>query len=155
MDRVALIEGIVLLMVGIASLVDGIRLNVTGKVQLYDVLGPGNYNIGLGVIIIILCLLYFAFYLKKSLDRKKVLQEKRFMKKMISMIVVFVAYIFLIKVIGYFLASMVFFSLTFKIAGFKSWLIVGVLSTGISISFYAIFVYWLNIVFPQSVLFSF
>ena len=84
-DKAALVEGILLLIFGTASLVDGFRLNVMEKVQLYDVLGPGNYNIGLGLILIILGLIYLPSYSKKSLNREKLLQEKRFIKKILSL----------------------------------------------------------------------
>ena len=67
---------------------------------------------------------------------------------MVGMIIVLAVYIFLIDIIGYLFATMVFFFMIFRIAGFRSWLIIGGLSIGISVSFYLVFVYWLGMIFP-------
>jgi len=43
-----IIETFIVFALGVFSIYDGIRLILGGKLRLYDVLGPGNYNMGLG-----------------------------------------------------------------------------------------------------------
>jgi putative tricarboxylic transport membrane protein len=137
---------------GISSIVEGFRLITMKRVQVYDVLGPGKYNLGLGVVLIILGLLYLISHRRKRFVEEKAV-DKGSRKKMINMIVVLALYSLLINVTGYLLASLVFFVLMFRIVGFKSWLFTGGLSIGISISYYIIFVRWLSMVFPKGILF--
>jgi hypothetical protein len=74
---------------------------------------------------------------------------------MISMIVVMVAYIFLMSLTGYLFASLVFFLLINRIAGFRSWLTNLGVTVLMTASFYLIFVVWMGMIFPRGLLFNF
>jgi len=159
--KTLLIEVLVLVVVGALSVIEGIRLVLAEKLQMYDVLGPGYYNVGMGAILIIMGLVYFVSQRKKyvigekkSADRDPV-KDKEYKKMMVGMIVVMIAYIFLLDLIGYLFSSFVFFLLINRIAGFRSWrtnLGVTVLMT---VSYYLIFVTWLGMIFPRGLLFDF
>lgn len=153
MNRITIwIEGTVVTVMGLLSLVEGMRLNKLRGIQIqYDIFGPGNYSLGLGVVLIILGLVYMISELEKGLVVKKVV-DKGLRRKLINMIVVLVVYGFLIPIIGYLSASMVFFILMFRVVGFISWLHIMALSLGISISYYVIFVRLLGIEFPVGIL---
>jgi len=63
-------------------------------------------------------------------------------------------YIFLIRIIGYLLATIIFFFLEFRIEGNKSWPLVIVLSLVLSVLYYFIFVQWCSLVFPRGIFFG-
>jgi putative tricarboxylic transport membrane protein len=159
--KTLLIEVLVLVVVGALSIIEGIRLVLAEKLQMYDVLGPGYYNVGMGAILILMGLVYFVSQRKKyviaekkSADRDPV-KDKEYKRMMVGMIVVMIAYIFLLDLIGYLFSSFVFFLLINRIAGFRSWrtnLGVTVLMT---VSYYLIFVTWLGMIFPRGLLFDF
>ena len=150
-----LIEGILVLAMGSWSLVDGVRLNKLrgGTVQI-DVLGPGNYNLGVGLILIIVGLAYvIVSYPREKLDGEKLEGKRESGKKIVIGIAFFLAvYIFLMNIIGFLLATMVFLVLMLRTLGFRSWLISAGLSITISVCIYIIFVYLLGMAFPQGVL---
>ena len=152
MNKTVLIEGTLICAMGVSSIVEGIRLINMEKIQLFDVLGPGYYNLGLGVVLIILGLIYLISHRRKGVAEGKIV-EKGLRIRMISMIVILGIYSFLINITGYLLASIVFFILIFRTVGFKSWLSIAGLSISISISYYIIFVRCLSMVFPRGILF--
>ncbi len=159
--RTLLIEVLILVVVGLLSIAEGIRLCVAEKIQMYDVLGPGLYNVGMGAILIIVGLIYFISQWKKApnVDRQSVSKESKenreFKKMMISMILVMVAYIFLMDLVGYLFASAVFFFLINRVAGFRSWLTNLGVTILMTVSFYLIFVTWMGMIFPRGVLIDF
>jgi len=159
--KTLLIEVSVLVLVGALSISDGIRLVIAEKLHKHDVLGPGFYNVGLGSVLIIVGLIYFVSERKKvvRVEEKAAVRQSteksEYQKMMVSMIVVMIAYIFLIYLTGYLVASLLFFFLINRIAGFRSWstnLGVTVLMTA---SFYLIFVTWMGMIFPRGLLFDF
>ncbi len=152
LNKTALIEAMIIFVMGIMSMVEGIRLTYMEKIQLYDVLGPGRYNFGVGLLLIIVALIYFISRCRKHPDMVK---QKGMRITVMSIILALIVYCFLINIIGYFLASVVFFCLIHWVMGYRSWLMNGGLSIGISISFYVIFVHWLNMIFPRGILFNF
>lgn len=74
---------------------------------------------------------------------------------MISMIGAMVIYILLINLIGYLFASVVFFFLLNRVAGFRSWFNNLAATIIMTISYYIVFVKWMGMVFPQGVLLKF
>jgi len=161
--KTLLIEVLVLVVVGALSIIEGIRLVLAEKLQMYDVLGPGFYNVGMGAILIIIGVVYFASQRKKyakgekgPADRDLVKgQGKEFKKMMVSMIVVMIAYIFLLDLIGYLFASFLFFLLINRLVGFRPWLTNLGVTVLMTVSFYLIFVTWLGMIFPRGLLIDF
>ena len=144
------IEGVLFLSVGIYSIVEGIRLIGIKGVGQIDVFGPGRYVFALGAAFIILGLIYII----SNSGKESLKLETGMRVKMISMIACLVLYLFLINIVGFLLASVIFFLVIFRISGFRSWpLIVGI-SIGSSISFYLLFVYLLDMMFPRGLLFK-
>lgn len=144
-----LIEGVVLLSIGVYTIVEGIRLMGMKGVGQIDVFGPGRYSLMLGFLLIILGSTYVILYFRERLEKK---YEGRM--QIVNIIVILVLYLFLVNIIGYLLASMVFFFLIFRISGFRSWPIIASLSIGISILFHLLFVYLLDMMFPSGLLFK-
>jgi putative tricarboxylic transport membrane protein len=156
------IEVIVVIIIGLVSIIEGIRLTTVEKIQ-PEPLGPDLYNVGIGLILITLGFTYFISQLRKVPKREKRATEEKATEKeyrqykitMISMIVVMVIYIFLINLIGYLFASAVFFFLINRVAGFRSWLTNLASTTIMTVSYYVIFVKWMGMIFPRGVLLNF
>lgn len=153
-----IIEVIVIMIVGLLTIIDGVRITLAEKIQVFDALGPGNYNIGLGFILIIVGFIYFISQRRKIIGGGKKSprkESKEYKKMMISMIVIMIIYIFLVDLVGYFFASAIFFFLINRVVGSWSWLTNLVITIGMTISYYVVFVTWMGMIFPQGVLLNF
>jgi hypothetical protein len=155
------IETGILFALGAFSVVDGIRLVLGGKLRLYDVLGPGYYNIGLGSLLVIVAITYLFLGLKniKTEDAQfinKVDENTETYKfKAFLMIACLAFYVILLNLIGLFLSSLVFFILILKISGFKSWRNSIIAGFTITVCFFLVFDQWLNVFFPEGKFFHF
>lgn len=151
----AFVEGILVSVLGLVVLIESIRLMSLKDAQVkVDILGPGGYLIALGLLMTGLGFTYLLSHLRKDLDKEKNDEKNGTGMKLPSMVMTLAIYVFLINIIGYPLASVVFFFIIFRITGFRSWAIIGGLSVGIPIIFYIIFVHWLDMIFPAGVLFK-
>lgn len=155
MTRSVLIEGILLLLVGAVAAGEGVRVTIyKDPYTLYDPLGPGLYILVFGLAMMITAVVHLATHAKTGRPVEPVAAGKLFPMHLAGTIGILALYIFLIGVLGYFVASLVFFVPQFKIAGVKSWLTALALSVVLSVSFYFIFVKFGGMVFPKGVLFS-
>ncbi len=159
--RTLSIELLVIVIVGMLSIGDGLRLVLKKELQTSDVLGPGFYSVGMGAILIIVGLVYFLTERKKAVSGEtKALvgqsaETKEYKKTMVGMIVVMIAYILLMDFVGYLLATVVFFFLINRIVGFRSWLTNLGVTALMTAAFYLVFVSWLGIIFPRGLLFEY
>jgi hypothetical protein len=158
--KALLIEVFVVVILGVFSVSEGIRLVLAAKLHKYDILGPGFYNIGLGSVLIMVGLLYFVCERKKvRVEGKSAVKHSsgkgEYTRKMIGMIVVMIAYIFLMYLTGYMVASLVFFFLINRLAGFRSWLTNAGVTVLMTASFYLVFVRWMGMIFQRGLLFNF
>jgi putative tricarboxylic transport membrane protein len=159
--RTLFIELLVIIIVGMLSIGDGIRLVLKKELQTFDALGPGFYSVGMGTILVIVGLVYFLTERKKavSVETKPLVGQsagkKEYKKTMIGMVVVMIAYILLMDLVGYLLATVVFFFLINRIVGFRSWLANMGVTALMTAAFYLVFVSWLGIIFPRGLLFDF
>lgn len=148
-------ELIVLMMLGAVSIIEGVRLCVMEKLQLYDVLGPGLYNVGVGIILLIAASIYYIVHRRTVVPAETHPAGREYRVKMVSMILVMMIYIILMDVVGYLYSSLVFFFLMTRVVGMRPWRTNAILSIGLSVSFYIIFVRWLGMIFPQGRLLNF
>lgn len=155
MKRTVLIEGTFLLAISIISIIEGLRLTIyKDPNMLYDIMGPGLYIFFVGIFLMIASIIYFIGNYKKIHIIKKIAINKEMTIRMISMIVVLVIYAFLINVVGYFFASIVFFLLEFRISGIKSWLITCILTLAFTAGYYIVFVQYCSMIFPRGIFFK-
>ena len=151
-----LIEVFVILIIGLISIIDGIRLTTGVRIESgFDILGPGFYNIGIGSLVIIVGVIYFIFSRGKDETQAKDATVTKNKIRFVSMIAVMAIYAFLMHLIGYLVSTFVFFVLILRVVGFRSWLINVIVSIVSSISLYIVFVKWLNMIFPRGVLLNF
>jgi putative tricarboxylic transport membrane protein len=156
-----LIELLVLLIIGLGSIVEGVRLVGVDNVQ-FDRLGPGGYNIGIGTILIILGIAYFLRITKREVKAEREAkgktggdrvsagnQQRSYTIMMVSIIATMALYAFLINWIGYLLASAVFFFVINRVVGFRSWLSNLAVSAVMTACYYVVFVKWMGMLFPR------
>lgn len=152
MKRRILIEGILLLIIGIGSIREAIRLlRQKDPNTVYDVLGPWSFILFLGIVLIITTFIHLAVEYRKKLSKgdEGITQEMR--RRMIGVIVVFAIYMILIDIVGYAVASIFFFLLEFRMVGIKSWRSNAILSLVFTAAFYLVFVKLCNMVFPHGI----
>lgn len=148
-------EGILLFVICFMGLAEGFRLILYKEPNvLYDIIGPGFYILSLGIALMIACVIHIIVNYKKYPARETGGADKKMQIQAISMIAVCVIYLLLINILGYLMATIVFFVLEFRIAGVKSWRTNFILTLLLSTSYYVIFIKYLNVVFPRGILFK-
>jgi putative tricarboxylic transport membrane protein len=151
-------EVFIVAILGILSLVEGIRLVNRETLQTQDVLGPGYYSIGVGAFLLAVGLAYYFSTRKKLIGVVKETsvavpaESAGYNRTMFGMVAVMVAYIVLMDVAGYLLSTAIFFLLINWIAGFRSLLVNAGVSALMTTAFYLVFVEWLGIIFPRGLL---
>ena len=150
-----LFEGIFIVIISFIGVYDGIRLILCKDPQgLYDCLGPGSYILILSLGLTITGVAHLLInYRKASSKGVKSTTQKTKNRSMIViyMVSIFSIYVFLINIFGYFLSTILFLLLEFKIAGVKSWKVNIILTLSISIGFYIVFIKYCGMVFPRGI----
>ena len=155
MNRIVIIEGILLLVIGLLSMAEGLRLSIYKDPHvLYDLLGPGLYVILLGIGLLTTGVVYFIVNYRRFLIIEKVAVSKEMRIRMFSTVIVLVIYLFLISIVGYLVATIVFFSLEFRVIGIKSWPLIFILSMVLSAVYYFVFIQYCSMIFPRGIFFN-
>jgi hypothetical protein len=148
-------EGALLLVVSLVGLAEGLRLVIyKDPYTLYDPLGPGFYIIAISIGILTIGIVHLLSHSKKLFALEEMPVDKKMRIKMMSTVAACVIYIFLIRIIGYPLATILFFFLEFRIQGIKSWPGIAVLSLVLSALYYLVFVKYCSMVFPRGIFFN-
>lgn len=155
MAKKTLVEGIILVGLGFLSIIEGVRLAIRMRQPgFYDVVGPDRYAMGIGFLLVVAG----AIYVFSQMKEKRVIkepaadkegEEKKTLVKVVGIVGVVVLYGFLMTIIGYFLASIVFFVLVCKILGVKSWLFNIIFSVAVTVIYQLIFGNFLGVILPQ------
>jgi hypothetical protein len=158
MKNKELIEGILLLVISIICLTESLRL-ISGldPKRISDVLGPGYYIFSLGIFLMITGMIHLFMHYRVALRTKKwsftqKLGIREMNMKVVHMILVFVIYILLIHTVGYFVSTLLFFFLEFRLAGVRSWKSNMILTSIVTVVFYFVFIHYCQIVFPRGIL---
>lgn len=149
-----LIEGVLLLALSLAGIAEGLRLVIyKDPYTLYDPMGPGLYIIALGIGLMALSVVHLVLHYRKPPAMEMVPVDRKMKIRMMSTVVVCTIYVLLINLIGYLLATILFFFLEFRVQGIRSWPLVIVLSLVLSAFYYLIFVQYCSVVFPRGIIF--
>ena len=143
-----LVESGVSVFLGGLSIAEGIRMVKTKGIQLYDVLGPGWYNIGIGAVLVLGGIAYFVVRHGEMVAWKDSTARGRPLK-VVMLVSVMAIYLFLIDLISYLLASLVFFFLVTRVSGFGSWRANIALALTFGVFFYVVFAVWMGMIFPR------
>jgi hypothetical protein len=145
-----LIEGTLALLIGALSIVAGVRLTIY-KVPgvLYDTVGPGIFGVLVGTGLLTIGILHLSMPdTRPAAAGRPVVNRKVF-----NIVGACVLYVLLIDTLGYPAASLVFFLFACRLSGVCSWmnsLVIGACLTG---AYYAIFVMYCDLRFPQGLFF--
>ena len=142
------VESGVAVLLGGLSIAEGIRMVKTKGIQLYDVLGPGWYNIGIGAVLVLGGIAYFVVRHGETGARKDSTPRGR-PWKVVMLVSVMAIYLFLIDLVSYLLASLVFFFLVTRVSGFGSWRANFALALTFGVFFYVVFAVWMGMIFPR------
>jgi hypothetical protein len=152
MKRQVLIEGSLLLLIGLVSFAEGFRL-ISGRNPQdgYDILGPGFYLVVLSIPLIAVALMHIisSYKGKSDLIRKGMLYNEEM--KVLYIVLILVLYTFLISIIGYSAASFVFFLTLLRLFGVKLWRNNLMLAISLTAGFVIIFIYFCNMTFPKGI----
>jgi hypothetical protein len=153
--RIAVLtEGALLVVVSLVGLTEGLRLVIyKDPYILYDPLGPGFYIIAISIGLMAIGIVHLLSHSKKLLTMEGTPVDKKMRIRMMSTVAVCVIYIFLIRIIGYPLATILFFFLEFRVHGIRSWSWIVILSLVLSALYYLVFVHYCSMVFPRGIFF--
>lgn len=152
---VVVLEGILILALGILGIGDGIRLTLKMRPQMnYDLVGPDHYLIMTGLSLAVLGLAYLVYtkgFEKKEGGTTGGLSTDDFQgkKRLCSIFLAMVLYVVLIQIIGYLLATIIYLLATFRIMGVNSWRTNACFSIAAGVAFQLIFVRFANMALPQ------
>lgn len=152
MNKKVFTEGMVIFIVGVVTFIEGVRLTIMEKIQLYDVFGPGNYTIGIGSCLVILSIIYILSHCRDMTEQAEIL-DRELKNRLLSMIGLLAIYAILMNLVGYLLSTLLFFLLIFRVAGFKSWPVIVMTSVGVTGFLYIVFQHWLRMPLPRGMSF--
>jgi len=143
------------LVLGLVGVAEGYRLVTYRDPHVhYDPLGPGFYVMAVSIGLMAIGVLHLVYnYRKLSVREEEVPVDRKMRIRMISSILTCAIYIFLMSIIGYLLATLVYFLMEFRVEGVKSWRLVVVLSLVLSAAYYVIFVQLCEMMFPRGIFF--
>ncbi len=154
MKRRVWMEGLVLIVISIVSLIESLRLIIYKDPQtLYDVLGPGYFLLAISLGLMVTGIAYITLHLIKlppSIEKEEVSREMRF--RLWGSFTAMGLYVILINFLGYLVSTFIFFVLEFWILGIKSWLFNIILSIICSVAYWFVFVKYCSMVFPRGFL---
>jgi putative tricarboxylic transport membrane protein len=154
MRKTVLVEGMLLLLVGLASMAEGLRVAAIWKVQEKpEIVGPGYYLFFISVLLVVVGVVHIIVNYRKTPTVEEMRVEGGMRIKMISMVAILGVYILTIDTVGYSLASFLFFLLEFRVVGIKSWRSNIILSLASSVIYYFVFVGFCDMIFPPGKLF--
>jgi hypothetical protein len=155
-NRGTIIDSIAFIGVGILCLFEGYRLHVTADPRLLaQELQPGFYVLILGVILLVTGLVYLVRHLRAAPpEHVATTSEQRTAGAFVvgAIIAAVAGYAIVIATIGYFVGSLLFFIAMLAIFKVKPLLTVAIGLVLASV-FYAVFVLYLDIIFPHALLF--
>jgi hypothetical protein len=156
MSKRVIIEGVLFLVAGLASMIEGLRVVALWKIRgMSEPVGPGYYLCFFSVLLMIVGVSHIVANYNKipKAEKRKVHGSMRI--KMISMVVVLGIYIVAINLVGYIVATLCFFLLEFRVVKIKSWGTNIILSLVMTAIYYFVFVKGCEMIFPPGQFFGY
>ena len=155
MNLKILIEGILVLVFSLVTLVEGLRLIIyKDPHMLYDPLGPGFYILVLSLGLLAVGIVHLIANYRKPAGARKGAASKKRRVQLFSSIGILALYILLVHFVGYLVATLTFFLLELKVSGVKSWRNNIILTLILTIIYYVVFVKFCGMVFPKGIFFN-
>jgi len=150
---ITVIESTLFGAVGAAGMVEGLRLSAD-RTDLYQMMGPGAYISGLSLALMLIGAIHLIVNMRRSVGVERVPVSRIERTRMVSIVVLLCANIFLIELAGYAVALVIFFLAVFRILEVKSWRTNIILSLSLAAVYYVVFVKFCDVIFPPGILFS-
>jgi hypothetical protein len=155
MRRAAIIEGIVLIVLGLIGAVEAIRLIIDKASQtVQDVLGAGPYVLVVSIPLIVVGLLHVFSHRRIPRGEGEATVNREMRMRILLMTGTCALYILLISVVGYLLATFLFFLLEFKVVGVKSWRTNLIVTASMGAAYYIVFIKLCDLIFPRGIIFQ-
>ena len=155
MNRTAFLEGTLMVIIGILASLEGLRLVVyRDPMVVYDVLGPGYYILIVSIALMMTGLFHIIANRQKKSPVEKLPPKSTFGTQVLITVAVCAIYIYLITIVGYVAASVIFFALEFRVMGIRSWRVNFLLTAVLTGANYLVFVKYCEMVFPRGIFFG-
>jgi len=155
MTRRVWVEGLIFVAFSLISATESIRLLLyrDDKMQM-DLLGPGYYLLVMSISLLITSIAYIYIFTQtrhETIAPEKVTQKGK--ERLFLSFLACAGYVIFIDLIGYPMATIIFFIIMFKLLGIRTWFKSILLSFVFSVVFYAVFVEFAGMIFPKPILF--
>lgn len=134
-------------------MIEGLRLS-GDRTDLYQMMGPGAYISVLSLALMLTGAIHLIVNLRRSVGVERVPVSGIERTRMVGIVVLLCANIFLIELAGYTVALVIFFLAVFRILEVKSWRTNIILSLSLAAVYYVVFVKFCDVIFPPGILFS-
>ena len=152
MNKVALVEGAIIIFLSIVGLKESVTLiSEKDPSTVYDVVGPGYYILALSILLLASGVAHLVVHVRKSILAEKVVTDKELRIKMFGMLGMLGLYLVMISVFGYLISTIVFFIAEFRLAGVKSWRTNILMTICVTAGYYFVFIEYCSMVFPRGI----
>lgn len=152
LNREVLVNGVVFLVAGLASLVEARRLSLDPNAGLLSQrLGPGVYIYILGTALLVIGVLHIVSDLRMPAD---VSWGGVALRRVLVVTLAMAAYTLLIERVGYVLATFAFFLIAYWLFGVRRWWVDVPVSLVSAAAFYLLFIRLFEVIFPAGTWFD-
>ncbi|HVN98363.1 MAG TPA: tripartite tricarboxylate transporter TctB family protein [Syntrophorhabdaceae bacterium] len=152
--RTTFIESITLFIMSFGVLFEGIRLTRIVSNVTQDIMGPGTYIIALGALFMLGTLLHSTRLVSAPPLKERPAEEsdnKGAGLTVLAIVATLAFYTVCIQILGYLIATPIFFLLIFWVVRVESWRKNVTLTVILSAAYYLVFVYYCSVIFPRGI----
>jgi hypothetical protein len=148
-----IVETILFVGLGVVGVVEGLRL-MNQPAGLYEMMSPGMYVFGLSIALAAAGIIHL--FVNRGQEAVALLQAmgRAEFLRVVSLIALLGANIFLIRYFGYEVATFIFFAVLFWIFGVRSLIVNPLLSLAPTVVYYLVFVEFCKVIFPSGIFFG-
>ncbi len=150
MKRTIVVEALIVWFVGVVSMIEGLRLVIFKDPNvLYDLLGPGYFVLLISVSLMAVGAVHLRSGYRTSEGGKTPIPDRDAVITVCRVILVTAAYISLISIVGYIIASLCFFSAQLWVFGVRSWKTNIALAMLLAVVYNVVFVNLCGLILPR------
>jgi putative tricarboxylic transport membrane protein len=160
---IARIEGGILAFAGLVTVGDALRLIFYRNPRsIEDITGPGRYLLIVGTLLVLAALAYAALQAREPVasaksaqdtqDAQEAPSDREGLSKLLWVFGALVVYALLMPILGYLIATAVFFLAAFRIFGFRSWWATAGMTVVFAGACYLIFAELFSMPFPRGLI---